>query len=134
MWQQPCCQLPALLLLSLAQRPLLGQTLQSSCVPSSSLGGRRQASSRWRWLIFLQYLKNNQLSARPTRPSLLFTRCLVLSPLFSKPCKGWAAGIRAQVPAELGQWGQIWQAMVLPEKAQDPLEAGQPGEGLWGAK
>ena len=58
-----------------------------------------------------------------------FTRCLVLSPLFSKPSKGWAAGTRAQVPAELRQWGQMWQVMVLPEMARDPLEAG-----LWGAK
>lgn len=83
---------------------------------------------------FSTIFKKQLTVGKASKTVAAFTRCLVLSPLFSRPCKGWAAGIRAQVPAELGQWGQIWQVMVLPETAQDPLEAGQPGEGLWGAK
>lgn len=78
--------------------------------------------------IFKRQLTVATQGGKANKTIAAFTRCLVLSPLF-KPSKGWAAGTRAQVPAEPGQWGQKWQVMVLSEMARDPLEAG-----LWGAK
>lgn len=51
---------------------------------------------------------------------------------FSKPCKGWAAGIQAQVPAELGLWGQMWRWRCYRRWDRVLQGAGQPGRGNGG--
>lgn len=112
---QRCCgatMLPAsaLLLLSLVQRPLLAHFRAAvySFPRLVDVAGLLSLEMAYFSTVFKTQLSLHR-SVRPTRTvaAAVFTWCSVLSPTFSKPCKGWAACIQAQVPAELGLWGQM---------------------------